>query len=105
MSAPTHVLLGERVDELGQDLVAHHGLGQVVRVVGQAAQRQRRRLLDRRNLMGRSEQDAEGEKGLIMDGRGRRGPMGACGQAGRNTMALGCAKPSSHTWLMRESYA
>ena len=39
------VLLTEGVHQLGQDLVAHHCLRQVVAVVGQSPQRDRGRLL------------------------------------------------------------
>ena len=41
------VLLRQRVDELRQDLVRHDGLRELVGVVRQATQRQRRALLDR----------------------------------------------------------
>lgn len=41
----TH-LLGQRVDQLRQHLVVHHGLGQVVGVVGQPAERHGGGLLD-----------------------------------------------------------
>jgi hypothetical protein len=40
------VLLGERVHELREDLVRDDGLGQLVVVVGEAAERERGRLLD-----------------------------------------------------------
>lgn len=42
----TDILKGQRVDQLGQDVFFYHRLGQVIAVVGQAAQSQRRRLLD-----------------------------------------------------------
>ena len=40
------VLLGERVHELREDVRLDDGFGQIVVVVGQAAEGQRRRLLD-----------------------------------------------------------
>ena len=45
--AITYVLLRERVDELGKDLVGDDGLGQFIRVVGEAAKSESGRLLNR----------------------------------------------------------
>ena len=47
----TYVLLGERVDQLGEDLVGDNSLGQLIRVVGQTAEGQGSRLLDGRHVI------------------------------------------------------
>ena len=42
----TYVLLGERVDKLGKDLVGHNSLSELVRVVGETAKGKSGGLLD-----------------------------------------------------------
>jgi hypothetical protein len=48
----THVLLPQGVHQLGQDLIGHHGLRQVIAVVGQTTQGQGGGLLDAGDLRG-----------------------------------------------------
>ena len=46
MRKMTYVLLGERVDQLRKDLIRDDGLGELVRVVGEATESQSSGLLD-----------------------------------------------------------
>jgi hypothetical protein len=50
VAGDTHVLLAKGVHELREDLVGDDSLSEVVAVVGEAAQCQRRGLLDARHL-------------------------------------------------------
>ena len=47
----TYVLLRERVNELGKDLVGDNGLSELIRVVGEAAESQSSRLLNGRHVV------------------------------------------------------
>ena len=47
----TYVLLGERVDKLGKDLVGDNSLSELVRVVGETSEGQSGGLLDGRDVV------------------------------------------------------
>jgi hypothetical protein len=73
---PTHILLAERVDELREDVVRDDSLREIIRVVCEAPERERRRLLDARDLFVGEEGGWRGrgcrrEGGDEDEGRGR----------------------------------
>ena len=59
------VLLGQGVDELREDLVAHDSLGEVIAVVGQAPERDRGRLLDAAIARARAGRGERGERAIL----------------------------------------
>lgn len=51
MKSVTYILLRQRVDKLGQDLVGNDGLSELVRVGSESAEGKGSRLLDGRNVI------------------------------------------------------